>query len=243
MKLDLPTGALALAILLASSCGSHDVGGELESPLTGNLALRRTSCMLGVDADGDGVTDYYSTAQSALITTTSHDACLAIGGTPMQKPRHRIRRHRLAQQQSQVAAPPNNYREGGALPDGLAQDVEDAGIHNNTWETGVYDCDDFADDLEDALEDIGYTGTYTEICLPGHPPSWHAITDVHIDGITYWVDAVTGVQMVLDANGDGQVNTSTSGQPCDTATEGAWGVRVWNSLEERIAELGSPDFI
>lgn len=198
--------------------------------------------MAGDDLDGDGVTDRFSNTRPRFFNAASPAACRAAGGTPFELWANSTSTHGLSSAtQAPAPAATQTYSAGGAPPIGLRQDVINTGIHKRTYVDGLYDCDDFSNDLEDALEDLGYHATYTEICLPGSPATHHAITDIHLDGQTYWFDAITGVPYVVDANGDGQVVTSTSGSPCAAATEGRLGVRVWENLAARLMELGPVD--
>jgi len=203
-------------------------------------------CLRGTDVDGDGVTDLFDMTRPSFFAAKSSAACLAGGGTPFETwapgATHALT---SAQQPTAVAQnpAPTSYPAGGDLPPGIGQDVSDTGVPDpEGWRDGHNDCDDFASDLERALERMGYDATYTEICVPGDAgATWHSLTDIHTEEGTFWVDGATGHQFKLDAPPMGTVNTSTSGSPCAAATEGSFGVRVWPDRAARIRELGPVD--
>ena len=234
----------ALCACVVASCGGQDESSQVQAALSVGPVASQTPCLSGVDADNDGVTDYFDLVHSQIFEARSPDACFSAGGTVLEVQR-RGRGLRSARSQPVKRAAPRttNYRAGGDLPADVDDFVAAANIHNTRrFEQPHSDCDDFANDLEAAFENEGYTGTYTEICKIGDAVrTWHAVTDIHLDGETYWVEPQTGKQIKLDVNGDGTVTTGDAGNPCDTATEGGWGIRVWDNLGERIAELGSPD--
>ncbi len=240
----MPTCAVG-AIALIAACGQPVQDGAASAEILARAPVALVPCLPGVDADGDGDTDYFQLANTRPTLVASVPGCFRSGGTPLEyrSPSRARRALTLAVPQGPVALPANPYTEGGDLPSGVGQDVNDTGVPDpEGWREGEHDCDDFASDLERALDDLGYDATYTEICMPGSPKAtWHSITDIHLEGTTYWVDGQTGLQVKLDANGDGVVGTSTSGSPCATATEGGWGVRVWPDRAARLRELGAVD--
>ncbi|MGE3107888.1 MAG: DapH/DapD/GlmU-related protein [Phycisphaerales bacterium] len=152
---------------------------------------------------------------------------------------------------TQVAWDPANPPAG--LED-LLQDVCDAlssdgvtRVKDRTYvdegQPGEYDCDDFAHDLERALDALGYDSTFTAIwdVCPNPDHSWwnwlwtsdtilkngHALTDVHTaDGKTIWIEPQTGEIVNLDTDGDGKVGTSKNHDSGST-TEGMTRVEVY----------------
>ena len=240
------SGALVLTAGMWA-CGEQPGAGSGAAQITARVGpvtpSGNVACLAGTDEDGDGVTDYFTTVRARFMSTTSVTQCLSLGGTPFETWAPGAS-HALMAATAAAAAPApatQNYSAGGDLPPGLARDVE-ASRSRRPYEEGLYDCDDFANDLEVALEDLGYEGTYTEICVPtDSKATWHAITDIHFDGQTYWVDGITGKQVNLDADGDGQVTPSTTGSACAGATEGTFGIRVWPDLAARLQELGAVD--
>lgn len=227
--------------------------------------LPRVACLMPIDEDGDGIGDVFG-PNSPIVHNLLPTACYGQGGTILKLlPGGSDRASDdtaangagagagattdasadASASASTVAPATTGYREGPHPPPlQLQLDVRATGVHEDAedkYDPPEYDCEDFANDLEEALTDMGYEATYTERCIPGNPATWHAITDIHIDGLTYWFEPQTGKPVTMDGNGDGTVQTSTSGSPCDRATEGRFGVRVWGSLEERVQELGLPD--
>jgi hypothetical protein len=226
---------LSILFFLFAACEPLDTGGA-----EADLAPRHTQpCLAGIDEDGDGSTDYFSLQNPVFRQDLDAEQCRASGGTPFEQ-----RRRGSALSPSTDAAPAatQDYPQGASLPMSIRIAVANAGVHNRHYQNPSYDCDDFANALEVALGNAGYNATFTEICQPGMPDdSWHAVTDVHVDGVTYWIDAQTGKEIKLDQDGNGQVTTSTSGKPCARTSEGTFGIRVWDNLRARINELGSPD--
>ncbi len=236
---------LTIVCLLGSACGDRaEEGNARDSVVTATdaAAFQGTSCLMGTDEDGDGVTDYFVLSASNFINGLSPTKCFAAGGTVFET---RWRDSGLtAAPPAAVSVPPpttTTYTEGGNIPQSVRQIVAAGGIHNRPYNNPNYDCDDYANDLEILLTNEGYNATYTEICHEGPPEYWHAITDLHLGGKTYWIDAMTGKQIKLDQNADGEVDSNDAGKPCASDSEGDWGVRVWDNLGDRIVELGSPD--
>jgi hypothetical protein len=104
------------------------------------------------------------------------------------------------------------YETGGDLSDGLKAKIEDAAVHKGTYNKDTHDCDDFADELEKALDKEGETvATFTLLwrwdALAEVWTDAHAITDVHEGDKTVWIEPQTGKRVELDRDGDGKVNT------------------------------------
>ena len=114
----------------------------------------------------------------------------------------------------------------------LQNDVNNAGsattngpIKDRTWTTNTYDCDDFARDLEEALQALGYNATFTvywhvienpdyswwnSLWTPKYIVEAHALTDVHTAEGLIWIEPQTGeIGVDLDFNGDGKVGYDT----------------------------------
>ncbi len=94
--------------------------------------------------------------------------------------------------------------------DNLTRAINDSNVHNGTYVPGVYDCDDFADNLERNLTARGYNATYTVYwCTPAVGPRYgHCVTDVHApDGSIVFIEPQTGRFANLDFDGDGVVET------------------------------------
>jgi hypothetical protein len=98
----------------------------------------------------------------------------------------------------------------------LQNDLAADGISERTWVKDIYDCDDFARDLEDALEALGYRVTVKLVywwSWNGTAWKWmkHAVVNVHLDGgvvVTIepkWDADVTGF---YDGDGDGTVESN-----------------------------------
>ena len=101
-----------------------------------------------------------------------------------------------------------------------------------------YDCDNFADDLEQELEGQGFMATFTASwtddgskTVPGH-----ALTDVHTpNGGIVWVEPQTGEIVDLDEDGDGQV-MAADGTHSDEfmATEGMSQIEVYEDKSSAV---------
>ncbi len=132
----------------------------------------------------------------------------------------------------------------------LDDDVKSAGdgdpggkIVDREYVPVTYDCEDFADDMEKALEDAGYDATFTCMWKWEPNPDWHwynalwtstgkwtsghAVADVHSGGKTIWIEPQAGgrVGIDLDKDGDGKVEYSTE-KGTDT-TDDSWRIEVW----------------
>ncbi|MEZ4463141.1 MAG: hypothetical protein R3F43_01135 [bacterium] len=128
--------------------------------------------------------------------------------------------------------------------------VRSLGIHENEYEADTYDCDDFAADLEEAIEDAGVAaglegvGTFTYVAcdlVDGNYQHAHALTDVHLFGQIFWVEPQTAQIANLDSNGDGVVSYVTDFSSYPTPTEAnadphkACFVAVFDSAEAAVA--------
>jgi hypothetical protein len=153
------------------------------------------NCML-VEDDGswetlrtsaEACTDFEGALSSGLIFTE----IVSTGGTTFQNP-----------------------TAGVQLPEGWDGDADDNEIDapHNPWIKDTNDCDDFAEDFEDAMEADGYDVTITiliefdkETC--SRPISGHALNDFHdSEGrIGFWEPQNNRI-VDLDLDGDGFVN-------------------------------------
>src|SRR3989344_4364984 len=176
------------------------------------------------DSDGNGigdVCDTFSCCTETGCTRTTIENCRAEGGVigecigligelTMEEPAAGIN----------VTFAPSNISATGPLADfigNLTRNIRASGVHNNTYNATIYDCDDFAHDLERNLTTQGYNATYTLIgCAAGGPvsgynfatgyPAFHAITDIHApDGTILFIEPQTGRIVNVDFDGDGQV--------------------------------------
>ncbi|MEM7227904.1 MAG: DapH/DapD/GlmU-related protein [Planctomycetota bacterium] len=121
----------------------------------------------------------------------------------------------------------------------LSLDIDNAGVSKKNpgqaFVKDTHDCDDFADELEQALEALGYDATFTVYWCYDLNPAWtwdnrkttprlintfaHAITDVHslFTNEIVWVEpqlstgqgAFTHPWVQLDFDGDGKVEYDT----------------------------------
>ena len=107
-----------------------------------------------------------------------------------------------------------NPTTGVELPPGWARDADanELDAPHNPWVKDTNDCDDFAEDFEDAMEEDGYDVTITiliefdkETCT--RPVSGHALNDFHDrqGRIGFW-EPQTNRVVNLDLDGDGFVN-------------------------------------
>jgi len=97
----------------------------------------------------------------------------------------------------------------------LKKDLAANNISEKAWVPGTYDCDDFARDLEDDLEALGYNVTIKLVywwAWNGTAWVWngHAVVNVHLDGgvvVTIEPQNDQDVTAVYDGDGDGTVET------------------------------------
>ncbi|MEK6792557.1 MAG: hypothetical protein AABX95_01955, partial [Nanoarchaeota archaeon] len=95
----------------------------------------------------------------------------------------------------------------------LTNDIALSNITSRTYSTTTYDCDDFADDMEQWLEGLGYNVTYAQFVKYAENTTTvdyaHAIINVCLpDGSTIWIEPQTGKIINLDFNGDGKVEVN-----------------------------------
>jgi hypothetical protein len=154
-----------------------------------------------------------------------------------------------------------SYQESPTYDPQLQDDVMNSGVvpgHGGNdyvgWDPDApsshYDCDDFARDLEEALEGAGYDATFTLVFTDGDGDGnvfggandkGHAITDVHWpDGTTTWVEPQNGKQIIMSTDGDDVVDTGPKPESCpDTApTEGNEFVVVFDNRTQAACEYG-----
>lgn len=192
-------------------------------------------CVL--DRDGDGrlaLADYSEAAEMPLA------ACRAEGGAvrggiepvvPRQRP-HRVR----------VVQASDLDRELARLIGRLMEWIRSLGIHQREYREGEYDCDDFADDLEQALERlVPGLGTFTYMACDWDAEkrnyTWaHAVTDVHLGRLIFWVEPQTGQIVSLDKDGDGRVGYVRDLRSYPTATDGGCFIAVFDSAADARAK-------
>lgn len=108
------------------------------------------------------------------------------------------------------------FNESDSALVNLTRDVISTGVNNTNYTLGVYDCRNFAHDLERNLTALGYNATWTSYwCYggAGNPPvTAHAVTDVHLpDGRTVFIEPQNNRIINLDFDGDGQVEVNNNG--------------------------------
>ncbi|MGE3164120.1 MAG: hypothetical protein AB7O52_04400 [Planctomycetota bacterium] len=141
--------------------------------------------------------------------------------------------------------PPGNVPGGAGV---LGGRVDGSGVApangGGAWVKDTHDCDDFADELEQALE-VFYPGNATFTCIweVNKDKSWwqfwkpdlingHALTDLHHNGQTLWIEpqwsvAQGAIGINMDKDGDGMVGYATS--PGSGATDGCFRIEVYDS--------------
>ncbi|MBS3144131.1 hypothetical protein J4208_00950 [Candidatus Woesearchaeota archaeon] len=100
----------------------------------------------------------------------------------------------------------------------IMQAVVASRISNLTYNATTFDCDDFADTLEQNLTGAGFNATYTYfIKYRGNTNVTdyaHAVTDVHLpDGSMFWIEPQTGQIISLDFDNDGRVGVNYESNP------------------------------
>ena len=111
----------------------------------------------------------------------------------------------------------------------LMKDLAENDISEREWVEETYDCDDFARDLEDALEALGYRVTVKAVyykvddALEGH-----AVINVHLEDRVVTIEPATDtdVTSVYDGDGDGEVESASPG----LVRSQAWILGFWRDL-------------
>jgi hypothetical protein len=251
------SSSLVAAALAVSACGGaadvdgDDVGGAnneaaLVSDDSTDADAGQVRCR--VDEDGDGVIRIDEMTSHTLTTT---DECGLLEGFIADLP---------VRWPSTFSAAPSG---GGnrptvlttePLPAWVGKFIRDTGIPKRPYVPTTYDCDDFASDAERALDDRAPgLGTFTAVfCstlknglvdLESPDLLAHAVTDVHIDGKTSWVEPQTGNEFPLDLDGNGKVKAHNGKfsfldvvVPTETTKDGRRGCTVYVYSDRAAAE-------
>ena len=143
---------------------------------------------------------------------------------------------------------------GVQLPAGWAHDADANEIDapHNPWVKTTNDCDDFAEDFEDAMEDDGHDVTFTVLIefdkkTCSKPVSGHALNDFHDDDgrIGFW-EPQTNQIVNLDLDGDGFISLTQSGKvyvrPSEVSPDGRCiGIETFDDIDDAKAIYGSFD--
>jgi hypothetical protein len=110
---------------------------------------------------------------------------------------------------------PGNVSASSSYIANLTNAIAMSNITGRTYTNTTYDCDDFADDLEQYLQGLGYNATYTQfVKYVGNSSTIdyaHAIIDVHLpNGEIVWIEPQTGRIVNLDFDGDGTVEANVN---------------------------------
>lgn len=113
---------------------------------------------------------------------------------------------------------PTNRTQHAGFVANVTRDVGASNISSRVYNATSYDCDDFADDLEQWLQNLGYDATYTYFIKYkdniGTPDYAHSVTDVHApDGSLIFIEPQTGQIIDLDFDGDGKVGARKNQDP------------------------------
>ena len=117
--------------------------------------------------------------------------------------------NRVALNQSTVSA-------NSSFMANLTRSINLSNITTRAYNATTYDCDDFADDLEQWLQTQGYNATFTQFVKYAGVNSSvidyvHAVIDVHLpDGSIIWIEPQTGKVIDLDFDGDGNVGANVN---------------------------------
>ena len=235
---------LAVAVLM-SGCGVEESNSQISAQLTAGQSARngvrldRVKCLPGVDEDRDGEIDYF-VAGTPTILVSDYSACRdGVGGAVVDD----IPYNQVGQGLSTGSrAKKENNLDEGESPEWLKDAVEASGIQDNVYKKDPqddgskgYDCDDFADDLEQYVTAEGLNGTFTvyyKFSDDGSIEYGHAVTDVHLDGTTVWFEPQTGKPIKLDRDGDGTVSLTPKGKAHTRPSDGDLGIEVYDSAEE-----------
>jgi hypothetical protein len=249
----LSSSSLLAAALAVSSCGSEAAvdtaaGGD-EAALVADDADTATDGLVRcrVDEGDDGVLDLGDLSSFVLATM---DECALLDGMVADLP--------LPPTTATFAAGP-----GQSLPVPLATKsvppwvlkvITDSGIPKRRYVPTDYDCDDFASDAEKELErkqkGLGtFTVLFCSTLRDGlvNPESEdylpHAITDVHLEGKTGWLEPQTGKEVSLDLDGnggvyvrDGAFSASEVFRPTERSSDGRFGCSVYVYADRASAE-------
>ena len=127
------------------------------------------------------------------------------------------------------------------VTDLIMEYIRGLGIHDREYEDDTYDCDDFASDLEEALEEISEgLGTFTYMACDYDEDAgtygWaHAVTDVPLPGErSFWVEPQTAQVTDLDRDGDGRVEYDTDFSNYPTPTDGDCFIAVFENAQAAV---------
>jgi len=132
----------------------------------------------------------------------------------------------------------------------LTSVVAASNISDNVYNATSYDCDSFADDLEQHLQNAGYNATFTiyykyNNTNSSHILTAHALTDVHHpDGTIIFVEPQTGRVVDMDLDGDGMVEVNDRPQPYPHGyhpTDDEGKIIIYDSMADAIAAGASID--
>ena len=129
----------------------------------------------------------------------------------------------------------------------LTRDIGASNISSRVYNATTYDCDDFADDLEQWLQNLSYDATYTYFIkykdAIGTVDYSHAVTDIHLpDGSLIFIEPQTGKIINLDFDGDGKVGANRNLNPYKNGyhpTDDNAKISVYNSAAAATA-AGAP---
>ncbi|HLC56042.1 MAG TPA: hypothetical protein VJJ23_02285 [Candidatus Nanoarchaeia archaeon] len=142
--------------------------------------------------------------------------CDAVGGAIQDCIPHETRDTPPGATSPQDLKPTNTTANQGFI-NNLTNAITNASVHSNRYNATIYDCDDFANDLERNLTARGYDATYTYLIhynADNTTKSSHAVTDVHVpDGSILFIEPQTGKIINLDIDGDGKVEARVSPNP------------------------------
>ncbi len=191
-----------------------------------------------VDGDDDGTFDAFIDLWNASLSTMTIDECAALRGVVIDEPPPRSD-HRSS------AEPPVVPLPMGPTPQVVLDYIDSTGIPGEKYVPKTHDCDDFADEAEQAIEDVlPGGGTFTMyICnrIDGEgnfdssstPHEFHAVTDVHAGGPVSWLEpdgqhnGGKSRNWDLDLDNDGMVNAGTgwgsASRPTEVDPSGEWG--------------------
>jgi hypothetical protein len=250
--------AIQVALLSSlAACSLEATESDVLAPELASAALATLPtqpCMLDFNADDSMSGIEVVWAQTNLMTPAD---CARVGGATTEGIALPSSMLRIAAQ-APSSSPGGITWPTGPTDPAILKYIVETGIPDGKYVPETHDCDDFAEEGEEAIEKVlPGAGTFTVLfcgALDGqgnfkndkqNPISGHAITDVHLGSSVTWFEPQTGKNFDLDLDGDGNVSGEFSfpGTMRPTEKNGEYGcqVLIYGNRGEAEVDLGPLD--
>lgn len=229
---------------------AHEVSALVQEP---PAPVEEVRCL--IDQNGDDRFDKYDLMQVTSMPASDCAAAAGVvmGGIPPRDDTAAI-----------MADPPVVGLPTAPTPKEVLDWLDGTGIPKQPYEPSTHDCDDFAGEAEEVMEKlVPGGGTFTiykcgwlnadgDFDTRFNPVEFHAITDLHIGGTTYWMEpdgnnnGGRSRDWDMDLDNDGKVNVQlewgSGGRPSEVfSAEYGCLVVVYGSRKEAEADYGGLD--